>query len=73
MQITKPRYFDKPTYASLERSLIAMRTHMQEHGVKLVSMPRIGCGLDGLLWNQVADLIRATFRDMEVRIVVYTM
>lgn len=71
--ITKPLYFNKPTYATLEQSLQTMRSHMISHGVKLVSMPRIGCGLDGLLWNQVAQAIKKVFADDHVKIVVYTM
>ena len=51
--ITKPRYSDKPTYASLGSSLSAMFQHMLQNGVKSVSMPEIGCGLDGLTWPNV--------------------
>lgn len=72
-QITKARYFNKPTYASLESSLRAMRTHVEEHAVKHVALPRIGCGLDGLLWTRVSDIIRTVFADVDCTMTVYTL
>jgi O-acetyl-ADP-ribose deacetylase (regulator of RNase III) len=72
-QITKARYFHKPTYASLESSLRAMRVHMEQHGVKHVACPRLGCGLDGLMWAQVSELLRKVFADVDCTITVYTL
>lgn len=72
-QITKPRYFHKPSYDSLEASLVSMRAHIIAHEVREVCMPRIGCGLDGLLWPKVAELIQKVFRDVDVAITVYTV
>ena len=40
--VTKPKYSDKPTYATLRTSLEAMAVHMATHGVKRLAMPRIG-------------------------------
>ncbi len=59
--ITKPKYNDKPTYDSLTASLQAMRSHMEAFKVTSVSMPEIGCGLDGLQWNRVFDILVAVF------------
>lgn len=70
--ITKPRYFHKPTYDDLESSLQAMATHMAEHHVTALAMPRIGCGLDGLQWPKVEALIRKVFGKMNVSITVFT-
>ena len=44
--ITKEKYNGKPTYDTLKQSLIKMKEHMVSKGVKEVSMPKIGCGLD---------------------------
>ncbi len=71
--VTKAVYRDKPTYAALARSLAAMRTHLYAEagagsggagaagGDMRVSLPRIGCGLDGLQWPHVLALLRALF------------
>jgi len=42
--ITKERYFHKPTYATFESSLTAMRDHAIANNVTAICMPRIGCG-----------------------------
>jgi O-acetyl-ADP-ribose deacetylase (regulator of RNase III) len=69
--ITKERYYEKPTLASLKDSLLAAKSHCLEHSVTRLSMPRIGCGLDGLSWSNVSRLIQDVFADSNVAITVY--
>lgn len=69
--ITKPRYFDKPTYDTLAASLVCMREHMTATGTKAISMPELGCGLDGLEWPQVHALLRQVFEGSGIHITVY--
>lgn len=71
--ITKENYWNKPTYDTLRDTLLTMRDHMDAHGVKSLSIPRLGCGLDGLLWGQVKQLIKKVFADRDVRITVYSL
>jgi len=71
--ITKARFFHKPTYASLEQSLVCMRDHMQTHGVTQLAIPRIGCGLDGLKWDQVTAILQRIFKGMQCELTVYTL
>ncbi|MCA1021550.1 macro domain-containing protein [Halobacillus litoralis] len=68
--ITKERYFDKPTYASLEQSLCSLKLLMQSNNVKRLAIPKIGCGLDRLEWNKVKAIIEEVFKDLDVKIVV---
>lgn len=35
-------------------------------------MPRIGCGIDGLHWDKVSDLIKEVFGKENVEITIYT-
>ena len=70
-QVTKKRYFHKPTYPTLQSSLTAMLSHCQTYNVKELAMPMIGCGLDQLSWDKVKAMIKRTFRDMEISITVY--
>ena len=35
-------------------------------------MPRIGCGLDGLLWPKVRQLLQRVFADTALTITVYS-
>ncbi|KAK6166578.1 hypothetical protein SNE40_023234 [Patella caerulea] len=71
--ITKDRYFHKPTYDTLSSSLVAMKSHCIENKVQSVSMPRIGCGLDGLQWDKVSSLLKDIFSDTDLSITVYTI
>ena len=69
--ITKEKYNGKPTYDTLRQSLIQMKEHMVLNGVKEVSMPKIGCGLDNLKWERVKPMIEEIFRETDVKITVY--
>ncbi|EAT35644.1 AAEL000348-PA [Aedes aegypti] len=70
--VTKRGSMDKPTYADLTKSLEAMRKHMAENGAKKLAIPRIGCGIDGLEWSQVKEILNSTFgNEKDVEIVVY--
>ena len=71
--ITKEKYWHKPTYETLESSLSALCKHCADNGVRAVSMPRIGCGLDGLTWPRVSEIIKKVFTDSDVKITVYTL
>jgi O-acetyl-ADP-ribose deacetylase (regulator of RNase III) len=50
-----------------------MKEHCEEHTVKKLAMPRIGCGLDRLDWNKVRDMIKEIFKDMKVELTIYTL
>ncbi|XP_036335617.1 ADP-ribose glycohydrolase OARD1 [Rhagoletis pomonella] len=69
--VTKQSSWGKPTYQTLHDSLDAMKRHMLEHGVNNLAIPRIGCGLDGLVWPKVKDLLKEVFKEVSIEIVVY--
>lgn len=71
--VTKEKYFHKPTYKTLESSLVAMKEHCVSQGIISLSMPRIGCGLDGLQWPRVQNIIEEVFQDTDIRVTVYTL
>jgi O-acetyl-ADP-ribose deacetylase (regulator of RNase III) len=70
--ITKELYRHKPTYKRLELALTDMKKHAVEHGVKCIHMPRIGCGLDKLNWEQVRFMIESVFGD-DLDAIVYRL
>ncbi|XP_067675452.1 ADP-ribose glycohydrolase OARD1-like [Haliotis asinina] len=71
--VTKPKYFNKPTYDTLTSSLQDMKKHVVENKVGSVSMPRIGCGLDGLQWHKVTNIVKDVFADTDVKVTAYTI
>lgn len=59
--ITKKKYYGKPTYDTLTKSLVSMLLHMEQHGIYKIVMPKIGCGLDRLQWPRVREIIQEVF------------
>lgn len=68
--VTKQRYFQKPTYESLEDSLYCLKAQVRALGTKNLAMPLIGCGLDRLDWKIVWHMIQDIFCEQDVNIVV---
>ncbi|XP_027602849.1 ADP-ribose glycohydrolase OARD1 isoform X1 [Pipra filicauda] len=71
--ITKQKVSHKPTYESMRKSLEAMRAHCLHNGVTDISMPRIGCGLDGLQWDKVSAILGEVFENTDIKITVYSL
>jgi len=68
--ITKEKYWHKPTYDSITRSIEAMKRLCIENNINKIAMPEIGCGLDKLKWEKVKEILLHTFEDTEIEIVV---
>ena len=69
--VTKRRYFQKPTYAALRSALVAMRNHAKANNISHISLPKIGTGLDKLSWATVKGIIKDTFEEGDIHIVIY--
>ncbi len=69
--VTKERYFNKPTYFTLEEALMNLKRELgypgvaDENGAINIAMPYIGCGLDRLQWNEVKEVIYKVLGDIE--------
>lgn len=68
--VTKERYWDKPTYKNFEITLKMLREEIDLKNIKHIAMPKIGCGLDGLSWMKVRDMILNIFGDTDLEIIV---
>lgn len=68
--ITKERYYDKPTLMTLKNALIKLKETCLEKNITKIAMPKIGCGLDQLNWNDVKRLLFETFEDTDIEIFV---
>ena len=71
--VTKRRHFEKSTCESVTTSLQQMRIHAELSGVKRLSLPRIGCGLDQLNWREIKNLTKYVFKRSHVAITVYVV
>lgn len=68
--ITKERYYSKPILATLKNALIKMKEICLKENITKIAMPKIGCGLDQLNWNDVKRLLFETFEDTDIEIFV---
>lgn len=68
--ITKDKYWHKPTLDSLREALEDMKKLVAENAIKKIAMPKIGCGLDRLNWDEVSPMIQEIFKDTDVEIMV---
>jgi hypothetical protein len=71
--VTKDKYFQKPTYDSLIEALSELHDAVIGLEIEKLAMPRIGCGLDGLDWDKVKDIIQEMFADTNIEILVCYM
>jgi O-acetyl-ADP-ribose deacetylase (regulator of RNase III) len=71
--VTKERYYHKPTYESIYSCIESLKNHMVTHNLETLSIPRIGCGLDRLVWSRVKEMILDIFKDTSIKITVYTL
>lgn len=74
--VTKHKVREKPTYDTLQDSLIDLREWMLSAYYRgripnlNLAMPLIGCGLDGLDWSQVEFIILETFKKHDFNILI---
>ena len=71
--VTKEKYSDKPDLQTLATTLQSMQSHSTMHGVSTIAIPKIGCGLDQMNWQDVVKLLRDIFAYSDVQIVVYSL
>lgn len=68
--VTKRNYWLKSTYKTLQNSLLSMKNLIIKNNINKIAMPLIGCGLDRLEWNQVSQIIKDTFNDIDIEILI---
>ena len=71
--VTKTKFSEKPNIISLSLTLEEMKSHSRLYGIYTIAIPKIGCGLDQMNWQEVLKLLRDIFAHSSVRIVVYTL
>ena len=64
---------DKPDLQTLATTLQSMQSHATMDGVLTIAIPKIGCGLDQMNWQDVVKLPRDNFAYSDIQIVVYSL
>lgn len=70
---TQDRPGPHATLHAVEASLTAAVEHAAQHGIPHIGIPRIGAGIGGLHWPDVAAVIRGVAETSQVAIVVVTL
>ena len=71
--VSKLKYSDKPELQTLATTLPTMQAHATMHGVSTIAIPKNGCGLDQMNWQDVVKLLGnffCLFRDTNLDLVV---
>ena len=68
--VTKPRAYHKPRYEAVREALETMKDVMEENATTKLAMPKIGCGLDKLEWDNVYKIICEVFENTNVEILI---
>ena len=55
--VTKERFYVKPNLSTLSKTLEAMKIHASMNGVSTIAIPKLGCGLDQMNWQEVVKLL----------------
>ena len=71
--MTKDKFSDKPDLPTLLSTLEAMKSHASMYGISTFAIPKNGCGLDKMNWQDVVKLLRDVFAYSDIDIVVYTL
>ena len=71
--VTKEWFCDKPNLSTLSETLEAMKIHASTIGFSTIAIPKLGCGLDQMKWQEVVELLRDVFAYADVQTVVYTL
>ena len=59
--VTKEKFSDKHDLHTLATTLQNMQAHATMHGISTTAVPKIGCGLDQMNWQDVVELLRDIF------------
>ena len=68
---TKRHWKEPSRYEDIEAGLIALRIHLETMSHVKVALPALGCGLGGLDWTRVSQMIQQHLAGLEADIVVF--
>ena len=71
--VAKESFCDKPNLSALSKTLEAIKSHASMNGVPTIAIPKLGCGLDQMNWQEVVKLLQDIFTYADVQIVVYSL
>ena len=71
--VSKERFCDKPNLRTLSKTLEARKIHASTKDVYTIAIPKLGCGLDQMNWQEDVKLLSDIFAYADVQSIVYTL
>ena len=68
---TKKHWKSRSRIADIEAGLADLRRVIDEHGIRTLALPPLGCGLGGLEWSDVRPRIEAALADSAAHALVF--
>lgn len=62
--------YDKVTSENLKSAILTLRDMVEDEGVHFLAFPTICCGNMGMKWSEVKNIIKSTFYDTDVEILI---
>ena len=72
-QVTKQRFFEKPTLHDFETAVSSLRALMEEAEMPCVGLPWLGCGRDRLDRSKVWGILHRCFHNSGIIVTVYDL
>lgn len=66
----KENSYDKVTSENLKSAILNLRDMVEDEGVHFLAFPTICCGNMGMKWTEVKKIIKSTFYDTDVEILI---
>jgi hypothetical protein len=71
--MTKTLHHGKPKMKDLVSAIHALKVQCEIHGVDEIHIPKIGCGLDKLDWEEVLPCIEEAFTSSKVKVYIHLL
>ena len=71
--VTKTKCSEKPNLPTRFLTLEEMKSHARLYGISTIAIPKTGCGLDQMKWQEFVKLLRDILAYSSIEIVVYTL
>lgn len=68
---TKQHWREPSNYEYVAEGLSALKTFLVKHDIDSVAIPALGCGLGGLEWTRVKEMIIAELTDLPIECYVF--
>ena len=68
----KKNRYERTSIDNFKKGFKHLKKILQYQGVKQLSIPKIGCGGYGMIWDEMKKVIEDTFHGMDLKMTVFT-